>query len=128
MTNRLTDKDLLGAFFGFTLFGVGVIGLIMGFWGLYVENRLIGAFLLVGGQVAALLGARFASMPAQPKRQPPVFGNYLFMLCFVTSIFILSFGLAGIFSDTLRSLFLLFLAFGSAAIAAWSVVRRSRPG
>jgi hypothetical protein len=52
----------------------------------------------------------------------------LFGLCFVVALFILVLGLAGIFSNTLTSLYLILVAFIGAAISAWSVVRRSRLG
>lgn len=123
-----TEKDILGALFGFGLFGIGVAALILGVWGLYSRNPIIGAFLIFGGQTAAILGARFASMPAQPKRQMPLIGNYLYGLSFVVSISLLVLALATVFSTPLPSIYLMIVAFLGTAVAAWSVVRRSQPG
>ena len=121
-------KDSMGAFFGLVLFSIGVLAVGMGIWGIYGTNAIIGAFLLFGGGVAGLSGARFASMPAKPKQQVPMVGNYLFGLCFVVSVLILLLGLAGIFTNTSASLYFLLTAFAGAAISSWSVVRASRPG
>jgi len=121
-------KDSMGAFFGFTLFCVGVVAIIMGVWGIFSNSELIGGFLVFGGGAAALSGARFASMVSNPRVETPTVGNYLFALCFVVSVFILIIGLMGIFSNTLPSLYLVLVAFVGAAISAWSVVRRSRLG
>jgi hypothetical protein len=121
-------KDMMGAFFGLTLFCVGLVAVVMGMWGIYTNNGLIGGFLVFGGGGAALSGARFASMVSKPDIEIPTVGNYLFGLCFVVALFILVLGLAGIFSNTLTSLYLILVAFVGAAISAWSVVRRSRLG
>jgi hypothetical protein len=121
-------KDSMGAFFGFTLFCVGLLAVGMGVWGIYFNNGITGGFLLFGGGVAALAGARFASMPSQSKMQIPVAGNLLFMLCFVVSVLILIIGLIGIFSTTLTSSYMILVASAGAAFSAWSVVRRSRLG
>ena len=121
-------KDTMGAFFGFTLFCVGVVAVVMGVWGIFSNSGVIGGFLVFGGGAAALSGARFASMVSNPQREIPTVGNYLFALCFVVSMFILVIGLTGIFSNTLTSLYLMLVAFAGAAISAWSVVRRSRLG
>ena len=121
-------KDSMGAFFGFTLFCVGVVAVAMGVWGIFSNNSMIGGFLVFGGGAAALSGARFASMVSNPRVEIPTVGNYLFALCFVVSVFILVIGLTGIFSNTLTSLYLILVAFAGAAISAWSVVRRSRLG
>ena len=121
-------KDTMGAFFGFTLFCVGVVAVVMGVWGIFSNNSMIGGFLVFGGGAAALTGARFASMVSNPRVEIPTVGNYLFALCFVVSMFILIIGLMGIFSNTLTSLYLMLVAFAGAAISAWSVVRRSRLG
>ena len=121
-------KDSMGAFFGLVLFSVGALAICMGVWGILGSNAIVGAFLLFGGGVAALSGARFASMPADPKMKVPMVGNYLFGMCFVVSILILLLGLAGIFSNTLASFYFVLTAFAGAAISAWSVVRASRPG
>lgn len=121
-------KDLMGTFFGLVLFCVGVLAVGMGIWGIYGSNAIIGGFLLFGGGAAALAGARFASMPAKPEMRIPLVGNYLFAFCFVVSIAILLLGLAGIFTNTLASVYLLLMAFAGATISAWSVVRASRPG
>ncbi len=128
MNEHFTMKDILGTFFGIVLFGIGTGAAIMGVWAMYTYNAWLGGFLLLGGGASALLGARFASMPALPKMQIPIMGNYLFGLCFIVCIFFLVIGLTTIFSETLPSLFLMTLAFIGAAISAWSVVRRSRPG
>ena len=121
-------KDTMGAFFGFTLFCVGLLAVIMGVWGIFSNNVVIGGILIFGGGAGALAGARFASMVSNPQREIPVVGNYLFALCFVVSVFILVIGLTGIFSNTMTSLYLMLVAFIGAAISAWSVVRRSRLG
>ncbi|OGO35680.1 MAG: hypothetical protein A2Z03_01735 [Chloroflexi bacterium RBG_16_56_8] len=121
-------KDTMGAFFGFTLFCVGVVAVVMGVWGIFSNSGVIGGFLVLGGGAAALSGARFASMVSKPRREIPIVGNYLFALCFVVSMLILIIGLTGIFSNTLASLYLMLVAFAGAAISAWSVVRASRPG
>ena len=121
-------KDMMGAFFGLTLFCVGLLAVVMGMWGIYTNSGVIGAFLVFGGGVASLSGARFASMVSKPEIEIPTVGNYLFGLCFVVALFILVLGLAGIFSNTLTSLYLILVAFVGAAISAWSVVRRSRLG
>jgi hypothetical protein len=121
-------KDMMGAFFGFTLFCVGLLAVAMGVWGIYSNNGVIGAFLVFGGGAAALSGARFASMVSKPDVEIPTVGNYLFALCFIVSLFILVLGLTGIFSNTLTSLYLMLVAFVGAALSAWSVVRRSRLG
>jgi hypothetical protein len=121
-------KDSMGAFFGFTLFCVGVVAVAMGVWGIFSNNVVIGGFLVFGGGAAALAGARFASMVSNPRVEIPTVGNYLFALCFVVSVFILVIGLTGIFSNTITSLYLVLVAFAGAAISAWSVVRRSRLG
>lgn len=121
-------KDMMGAFFGLTLFCVGLLAVGMGVWGIYSNSGVIGAFLVFGGGAAALSGARFASMVSNPDVEIPTVGNYLFGLCFVVSLFILVLGLTGIFSNTLVSLYLLLVAFAGAALSAWSVVRRSRLG
>lgn len=121
-------KDLMGAFFGFTLFCVGLLAVAMGVWGIFSNSGVIGGFLVFGGGAAALSGARFASMVSNPETEIPTVGNYLFALCFIVSLFILVLGLTGIFSNTLASLYLMLVAFVGAAISAWSVVRRSRLG
>jgi hypothetical protein len=121
-------KDSMGAFFGFTLFCVGIVAVVMGVWGIFSNNGVIGGFLVFGGGAAALSGARFASMVSNPQREIPAIGNYLFALCFVVFVFVLVIGLTGIFSNTLTSLYLMLVAFAGAAISAWSVVRRSRLG
>ncbi len=121
-------KDMMGAFFGFTLFFVGLLAVAMGMWGIFSNSGMIGGFLVFGGGAAALSGARFASMVSKPEMEIPVVGNYLFGLCFVVSLLILVIGLMGIFSNTFTSLFLMLVAFVGAAISAWSVVRRSRLG
>ncbi len=121
-------KDTMGAFFGFTLFCVGLLAVVMGVWGIFSNNGVIGGFLVFGGGTAALAGARFASMPAKPQMKIPMVGNYLFAFCFVVSILILLLGLAGIFTNTLASVYFLLMAFAGATISAWSVVRASRPG
>ncbi len=128
MNEHFSMKDIMGTFFGLVLFGIGVGAAVIGVWSMYTYNAWIGAFLLLGGGAAALLGARFASMPAQPKMQVPVMGNYLFGLCFIVAVFFLVIGLTTIFSEPLPSIFLMTLAFIGAAVSAWSVVRRSRPG
>ncbi|CAG0947764.1 hypothetical protein ANRL1_04519 [Anaerolineae bacterium] len=121
-------KDTMGAFFGFTLFFVGVIAVVMGVWGIFSNNVVIGGFLVFGGGAAALSGARLASMVSNPLVEIPTVGNIMFGLCFVVSVFILVIGLTGIFSNTLTSLYLMLVAFAGAVISAWSVVRRSRLG
>lgn len=121
-------KDTLGAFFGFTLFCVGVIAIIMGVWGIFSDNGWIGGFLVFGGGVAALTGAHLASMVSNPLIEIPTVGNYMFGMCFIVSVFILVIGLMGIFSNTFASLYLMLVAFIGALISAWSVVRRSRLG
>jgi hypothetical protein len=121
-------KDMMGAFFGFTLFCVGLLAVAMGVWGIFSNNGVIGGFLVVGGGAAALSGARFASMVSRPQTEIPTVGNYLFALCFIVSLLILVIGLMGIFSNTFTSVFLMLVAFVGAAISAWSVVRRSRLG
>jgi hypothetical protein len=121
-------KDTLGAFFGFTLFGVGVTAIVMGVWGIFTSSGIIGGFLVFGGGAAALSAAHLASMVSKPQMEIPTVGNYLFVLCFVVSVFILVIGLTGIFSTTLASSYLIIVAFAGAAISAWSVVRRSRLG
>ena len=121
-------KDMMGAFFGFTLFCVGLLAVAMGVWGIFSNNSVIGAFLVFGGGAAALSGARFASMVSRPEIEIPTVGNFLFALCFIVSLFILVLGLTGIFSNTLVSVYLMLVAFVGAAISAWSVVRRSRLG
>jgi len=121
-------KDTMGAFFGFTLFCVGVVAVVMGVWGIFSNSGVIGGFLVFGGGAAALSGARFASMVSNPQREIPTVGNYLFALCFVVSVLILVIGLMGIFSNTLASSYLILVASAGAAISAWSVVRRSRLG
>jgi|OpeIllAssembly_1097287.scaffolds.fasta_scaffold94042_2 hypothetical protein len=119
-------KDIMGAFFGFTLFCVGLLAVAMGVWGIFSNSGVIGGFLVFGGGAAALSGARFASMVSNPQTEIPAVGNYLFALFFIVSVLILVFGLAGIFSNTVPSLYLVLVAFVGAAISAWSVVRRSR--
>lgn len=121
-------KDMMGAFFGLTLFCVGLLAVAMGVWGIFSNSGVIGGFLVFGGGAAALSGARFASMVSNPQTEIPTVGNYLFALCFIVSLFILVLGLTGIFSNTLASLYLMLVAFVGAAISAWSVVRRSRLG
>ena len=121
-------KDMMGAFFGVTLLCVGLLAVAMGMWGIFSNSSVIGGLLVFGGGVAALSGARFASMVSKPEMEVPVVGNYLFALCFIVSLFILVLGLTGIFSNTLASLYLMLVAFVGAAISAWSVVRRSRLG
>ena len=121
-------KDMMGAFFGFTLLCVGLLAVAMGVWGIFSDSGMIGSLLVFGGGVAALSGARFASMVSKPEMQVPVVGNYLFALCFIVSLFILVLGLTGIFSNTLASSYLVLVAFVGAGISAWSVVRASRPG
>ncbi len=121
-------KDSMGAFFGISLFCVGVLAVVMGVQGIFSISSVIGGFLIFGGGAAALAGARFASMSAQSKMQVPVAGNLLFSMCFVVSIFLLVIGLKDIFTNTPTSSFLLLVAFAGAAISAWSVVRASRPG
>ena len=121
-------KDTMGAFFGFTLFGVGILAVAMGVWGIFWNNPLIGGALLIGGGIAALSGAYFASMPSKDKTEIPAVGNYLFALCFVISVLILVIGLTGVFSNTYASLYLILVASLGAAYSAWSVVRRSRLG
>ena len=121
-------KDTLGSFFGFTLFCVGLLAVVIGMWGIFSNNIVIGGILVFGGGAAALAGARFASMVSNPQVEIPVVGNYLFALCFVVSVLILIIGLMGIFSNTLASSYLMLVASAGAAISAWSVVRRSRLG
>jgi hypothetical protein len=121
-------KDTMGAFFGFTLFSIGVVAVIMGMWGIFSNYGLIGGFLVFGGGAGALAGARFASMVSNPQVEVPAVGNYLFALCFVVSILILIIGLTGIFSNTPVSLYLILVSAVGAIISAWSVVRRSRLG
>lgn len=121
-------KDMMGAFFGLTLFCVGLLAVAMGVWGIFSNSEVIGGFLVFGGGAAALSGARFASMVSNPQTEIPTVGNYLFALCFIVSLFILVLGLTGIFSNTFASLYLMLIAFAGAAISAWSVVRRSRLG
>ena len=121
-------KDMMGAFFGFTLFCVGLLAVAMGVWGIFSNSGVIGGLLVFGGGAAALSGARFASMVSNPQKEIPIIGNYLFALCFIVSLFILVIGLTGIFSNTLASSYLMLVAFAGAAISAWSVVRRSRLG
>ncbi|MBI5030952.1 MAG: hypothetical protein HZB51_10525 [Chloroflexi bacterium] len=128
MANGFSQKDALGAFFGFGLWAMGLATSILGVWGIYTQNHYIGALLVFGGQAVSLLGAAFASMPAEPKGEVPLVGNYLYGLCFVASVFILIIGLAEIFTVTLPSLYLMGVALSSAAISAWSVVRQNRPG
>lgn len=128
MTSGFSQKDALGAFFGFALWAMGLATSILGVWGIYTQNQNIGALLVLGGQVVCLLGAAFASMPAEPKGQVPLVGNYLYGLCFVASVFILIIGLAEIFSVTMPSLYVLTVGLSAAAVSAWSVVRQSRPG
>lgn len=121
-------KDTMGAFFGFTLFCVGLLAVGMGVWGIFWNSVIIGGALIIGGGAAALSGAYFASMVSKAKTEIPTVGNYLFGLCFVVAVLILIIGLTGIFSNTLASLYLIFVASVGAAISAWSVVRRSRLG
>jgi hypothetical protein len=121
-------KDSMGTFFGLTLFGVGVTAVVMGVWGIFTNSGLIGGLLVLGGGAAALLRARLASMVSKPQKEIPTVGNYIFALCFVVSIGVLAIGLAGIFSSTLTSAYLILVSFAGAAISAWSVVRRSRLG
>lgn len=121
-------KDTMGSFFGFTLFCVGLLAVVMGVWGIFSDNVVIGGFLVFGGGAAALSGAHFASMVSKAKSEIPTVGNYLFALCFVVSVLILIIGLMGIFSNTLASLYLILVASAGAAFSAWSVVRRSRLG
>jgi hypothetical protein len=121
-------KDTMGSFFGFTLFCVGLLAVVMGVWGIFWNNALIGGALLIGGGIAALSGAYFASMPSKDKTEIPTVGNYLFALCFVISVIILVIGLWGIFSNIYASLYLILVASLGAAYSAWSVVRRSRLG
>jgi magnesium-transporting ATPase (P-type) len=128
MIGAFQMKDSMGAFFGFTLFCVGVVAIAMGVWGLFSNSSIVGGFLVFGGVAAALSGARFASMVSNPQREIPIVGNFLFALCFIVSVFVLAIGLTGIFSNTLTSLYLMLVAFASAAISAWSVARRSRLG
>ena len=129
MANGFSQKEALGAFFGFALWAMGLATSILGVWGIYTQpNQMIGALLILGGQVVSLMGAAFASMPAEPKGQVPLVGNYLYGLCFIAAVFILIIGLAEIFAVTNPSLYLLVVGLGSAAVAAWSVVRQSRPG
>ena len=128
MANGFTQKDALGAFFGFGLWAMGLATSILGVWGLYTQNQYVGALLVFGGQAVSILGAAFASMPAEPKGEIPLVGNYLYGLCFVAAVFILIVALAEIFTVTMPSLYLMVVALGTAAISAWSVVRQSRPG
>ncbi len=121
-------KDTMGTFFGISLFCVGLVAVVMGVQGIFSNSGVIGGFLVFGGGAAALAGARFASMPAQSKKQVPVAGNLLFSLCFVVSVFLLVIGLKEIFHNAPTSMFLLLVAFAGAAISAWSVVRASRLG
>ncbi len=121
-------KDTLGSFFGFTLFCVGILAVVMGMWGIFWNNAIIGGLLVIGGGTAALSGARFASKVPKTRVEVPIVGNYLFARCFVVSIVIVIIGLMGIFSNTLPSLYLILVASAGAAFSAWSVLRRSRPG
>jgi hypothetical protein len=121
-------KDTMGSFFGFTLFCVGLLAVVMGVWGIFWNDSVIGGLLIIGGGAAALSGARFASMVSKAKVEIPVVGNYLFALCFVISVIILIIGITGIFSNTLSSLYLILVASAGAAFSAWSVLRRSRLG
>jgi hypothetical protein len=128
MNSHLSQKEALGAFFGFGMWSIGVAAAVLGVWGIYAENETIGGLLVFMGLAIMLLGAHFASMPAEPKREVPLVGNYLFGLCFVSSVFILIVGMVNIFNTPMPSLYLMAVAILSAAIAAWSVVRRSQLG
>ena len=121
-------KDTMGTFFGVILFCIGALAVGMGVWGIFSNNGVIVGLLVFGGGVAALAGARFGSMVSHPQTEIPAVGNFLFALCFVISIVILVIGLAGVFSNTFTSLYLMLVAFVGAAISAWSVVRASRLG
>ncbi len=129
MANGFSQKEALGAFFGFAMWALGLATSMLGVWGLYTQpNPMIGAFLIFAGQAVSLMGAAFASMPDEPKGQVPLVGNYLYGLCFVAAVFLLIIGLAEIFAVTTPSLYLLLVGMTAAAISAWSVVRQSRPG
>ena len=128
INSHLSQKEALGAFFGFGMWSIGMAAAVLGVWGIYAENETIGGLLVFIGPAIMLLGARFAAMPAEPKREVPLVGNYLFGLCFVSSVFILIVGMVNIFNTPVPSLYLMGVALACAAISAWSVVRRSQLG
>ncbi len=119
-------KDMMGAFFGFTLFCVGALAVAMGVWGIFSNSSVIGGFLVFGGGAAALSGAYFASHVVE--RQSRNSGR---RQLFVRAVFyrlridsrhwaggdFLQYRCEFVF-DSLASL--------GAAYSAWSVMRRSR--